>query len=215
MDKKEKANYIKKILDDLFPHTKTFLHFTKDYELLFAVILSAQATDNSVNKVTEKLFSALPDLKDYSYENKEFILSCIKPVGLGNSKSEYLIKTAQILLEKYEGKLPKERKELMKLPGVGYKTSGVLLAELYDAPFCPVDTHVYRVSHRLGIVKDSLSFEETEEAIEKLFQGEKMISLHRQLILFGRTICKAKNPSCEDCPFSSFCRFYQKKKTSD
>ena len=215
MDKKEKALFIKEKLDEFFPHTKTFLNYKKDYELLFAVILSAQATDASVNKVTEKLFTALPDLEDYSYQNKDFILSCIKPVGLGNSKSEYLIKTALILLEKYHGVLPRERKELMKLPGVGYKTSGVLLAELYDAPFCPVDTHVYRVTHRLGIVRDSLSFEETEEAVEKLFKGQKMISLHRQLILFGRTICKAKNPNCERCPFLSFCRFYQKKKTSE
>lgn len=207
MDKKEKAEFIKIQLDRLYPETETFLHYKKEYELLFAVILSAQATDKSANEATSLLFEKFPSLDDYSYENQEQILACISKVGLGKVKTSYLIKSASLLKEKYHGILPKDRKELMKFPGVGFKTSGVVLAELYDFPYIPVDTHVYRVTHRLGIVKEELGFEDTELALEKMFKEEHKIALHRQFILLGRNICKSLHPKCEECPLSELCKY--------
>ncbi len=214
MQKKEKALYIKEQLERLYPHTETFLHFNNDYQLLFAIILSAQATDKSVNEATAKLFQLLPHLEDYKEENRLIILDSIKKVGLGKSKCEYILKTAKILLEDYEGKVPTDREKLMSLPGVGYKTSAVFLGEYYNLPFIPVDTHVYRVTHRLGLVKDSLSADETEVALEKLYQGQSCIHLHRQFILLGRNICSAKSPKCTDCPLKEVCSYHQKQKVN-
>lgn len=214
MTKKEKALYIKGVLESLYPHTETFLHFHSDYQLLFAIILSAQATDKSVNGATERLFSLLPHLEDYKEENREVILSSIKKVGLGKSKCEYILKTAKILLEKYDGKVPTDRNILMTLPGVGYKTSGVFLGEYYNIAYIPVDTHVYRVTHRLGIVMDNLSADETEVALEKLYKDYSSIHLHRQFILLGRNICTSKSPKCVDCPLRNVCTYHRKQKVN-
>lgn len=214
MTRQEKAFFIAEELQKRYPETKTFLHFSTDWQLLFAIILSAQATDISVNQATEILFSRLPELKDYNDENRETIHECIKKVGLGKSKTEYLIETAKELLNKYDGKVPTDRKKLMKLSGVGFKTSGVFLGEFYNIPFIPVDTHVYRVTHRLGLVKDDLTADETEIALEKLYKSKASIHLHRQLILFGRNVCFAKSPLCSQCPFASFCKYQNNKKAS-
>ena len=207
-NKKERALHIGKEMLSLFPSDRAFLHYENDWQLLFAVILSAQATDTSVNEATAVLFKKYPRLEDYTEENRGGILSCIKKIGLGKSKCSYLIASAKILLEEYDGKVPLDREKLMKLPGCGYKTSGVVLAELYHYPYIPVDTHVYRVTHRLGLVSDKLSPEETEVALEKLYQGDLMcISLHRAFILFGRNVCLARNPKCQQCPFKEGCRY--------
>ena len=211
MEINKKAKFIAEKLQEKYPQTECFLHYKKAYELLFAVILSAQATDKSVNLATEKLFALCPSLEDYKIENQEKILACIKPVGLSKNKCQYLLETAKILQDKYHGEVPRLRDELMTLPGVGYKTSGVVLAELYNDPYIPVDTHVFRVSHRLGIVKDSLTPEKTEIALEKLFKGYVHIHLHRQLILLGREVCKAKNESCLECPMKEVCSYFKKK----
>lgn len=214
MTRQEKALFIADELQKKYPETETFLHFSNDWQLLFAIILSAQATDISVNQATEILFSRLPELKDYNEENRETIQECIKKVGLGKSKTEYLIKTAKELIEKYDGKVPTDREKLMKLSGVGFKTSGVFLGEFYNIPFIPVDTHVYRVTHRLGLVKDDLTADETEIALEKLYKNKASIHLHRQLIFFGRNVCFAKSPLCSQCPFASFCKYQNNKKAS-
>lgn len=206
----DKYALVAQVLKTLYPDTHTFLHYSKDYEFLFAIILSAQATDDSVNQATSRLFKEFPSLNDYKVENKDRIYSIIKNVGLGKSKSEYLIKTADILLKEYQGRVPKNREELMKLYGVGYKTSGVLLAELYDFPYIPVDTHILRVSHRIGLVKDDLDATATEKALEKGFKNFHKIEIHRQLILFGRNICKALKPRCMDCPFKEICKYHIK-----
>lgn len=206
----KETGYLVAELERLYPDTKCFLDYSKDYELLFAVILSAQATDKSVNEATHILFEKYPSLEDYTSENRDGIYECIKKVGLAKNKSGFLIKTASLLLSKYDGKVPKDRKSLLELPGVGYKTSGVVLGELYDEPFIPVDTHVFRVTHRIGIVRDSLTPEETETALEKKLRKYHAMEIHRQLILFGRNICKAARPACETCPFVSFCRFHKK-----
>ena len=208
---KEKCLLIQEELQKLYPTTETFLHFNTDWQLLFAVILSAQATDNSVNEATERMFKELPELTDYNENNRLLIHDCVKKVGLGNSKTEYLLKTAKILIDEYSGIVPRDRKILQTFPGVGYKTSGVVLAEFYNDPYIPVDTHVYRVTHRLGIVKN-ISPDDTEKRLEKLFTVPSNIHLHRQFILFGREICKARNEECQLCPFKDICNYYQKKK---
>jgi hypothetical protein len=199
-------------LEELYPETKTFLNFESDWQLLFAVILSAQATDVSVNEATAKLFVNFPKLEDYTQERREEIHACIKKVGLGKSKTEYLIKTAKILLEQYDGHVPTDRLELQKLPGVGYKTSGVVLAEYYNYPYIPVDTHVLRVTHRLGIVPESYDPTKTENKLEKIFDVPSFIHLHRQFILLGRNICTARSEKCEICPLRDVCRYFKKKK---
>lgn len=199
-------------LEELYPETKTFLNFESDWQLLFAVILSAQATDVSVNEATAKLFVNFPKLEDYTQERREEIHACIKKVGLGKSKTEYLIKTATILLEQYDGHVPTDRLELQKLPGVGYKTSGVVLAEYYNYPYIPVDTHVLRVTHRLGIVPESYDPTKTENKLEKIFDVPSFIHLHRQFILLGRNICTARSEKCEICPLRDVCRYFKKKK---
>lgn len=211
MEISEKKKRILSFLKETYPNTHSFLKYDTDWQLLFATILSAQATDKSVNEATKNLFSTFPTLNDYTEENLSQIISCIHKVGLAQSKARYLISSAKMLLEKYHGAVPKDRQEMMTLPGCGYKTSGVVLAELYDYPYIPVDTHVQRVSLRLGLVPSNSTPEETEKRLEKLFKGEHAIEIHRSLILFGRNICTAKNPKCDFCPFASFCKEYKNK----
>ena len=208
MTRVNKAKLVASYLNQAYPPTSSFLHYTKDWELLFAVILSAQATDKSVNEATKCLFTSFPELEDYTGTNRDGILKCIRHVGLGKSKANYLIEAASVLLNEFGGKVPKDRQLLRKLPGVGYKTSGVVLAELYDYPYIPVDTHIFRVTHRIGLVKDNLTAEKTEPELEQLFKDEHAIDRHHSLILFGRERCKSIAPSCEKCPFSSFCSYY-------
>ncbi len=206
------AEKIVLLLNEAFPSTHTFPNHNanKDYEFLFAVILSAQATDASVNQATSVLFKKYPNLLDYNDKNKDGILTCVKSVGLSNTKVKHILQTASILINQYHGKLPQDREELMKLPGVGFKTSGVVLGELYDYPLIPVDTHVYRISHRMGLVSNRLDPKKTEIALEKVFKEEANIHLHQRLILLGRTFCKAKKPDCLNCPVRDYCNFFKK-----
>jgi endonuclease-3 len=205
MTRSEKAPLVRKTLAGLYPKTACFLKAGKDYELLFAVILSAQATDVSVNAATKVLFQKLPDLSDYTEENRKVLEDAVRSVGLWRAKSSNILKTAEILRTQYYGKVPADRKALMSLPGAGYKTSGVILGELFHAPLIPVDTHVYRVSHRLGLVPEKDTPEKTEEDLERLYREEATIELHRQFILFGRNVCLAKNPLCSACPLRKLC----------
>lgn len=204
------TQYIVDTLNTLYPDTKTFLNYSKDYELLFAIILSQQTTDIKVNQATSILFKKCPSLTDYNQENQDLIFNIIKPLGLAKGKTLHLIQTAEILLTKYNGKVPNSREALLSMPGVGYKTSGVYLAEYHSYQYLPVDTHIFRVSHRLNLVNNKLDATKTEIALERLFKDYKLINLHRQFILFGRNICHAINPECSNCPFNSFCKYNKK-----
>jgi len=200
---------IKTIHDELqrrFPSTHTFLNYETDWQLLFAIMLSAQATDKAVNTATSKLFRDFPTLDTYTEDRAEEIFRDIQTLGLGKSKTRYLIQGAKVLREEFQGAVPKDRKAIMTIPGCAYKTSGVFLAEYYHEVLIPVDTHVQRVAIRLGLVKKTSTPEETEKRLEKLFHGYSGIDTHRQLILFGRTVCHALRPECSVCPFASFCR---------
>lgn len=207
--KMNNQEYIYSSLKTLYPSIKTFLNYKKDYEFLFAVILSAQTTDIKVNEATDKLFKHLPSLELYNQENINIIINDIKSLGLYKAKSKNLVDCAEILINKYNGVVPNNRKQLMMLPGVGIKTSGVVLNELYGAKYFPVDTHINRVAKRIGIVKDNISPEEVEDELEKYFKGYDLFYLHHAFILLGRNICKARNYSCSSCPISKICKLYK------
>ena len=205
---KDRAEIVFDELEKLYPNTHCFLNYKEDYQLLFAVILSAQTTDIKVNAATSVLFERFKSLNDYTVDRIGEIESIIKPLGLAKSKSRYLVDTAETLIKKYDGIVPKDRDELMQLSGVGFKTSGVVLGELYNYPYIPVDTHVYRVTTRLGLVNSELTPSEVEIKLEKLYKEKSTIQLHRRFILFGRNICKAKTADCSNCPLRDVCKYH-------
>ena len=200
------SSFIYDNLKKEYPTYSRFLNYSKDYEFLFAVILSAQTSDKQVNKITSVLFKDLPNLEDYSLKNKDIILKDIKSLGLYKTKCNYLIDTAKILIDKYKGTIPNNRKELTLLPGVGKKTSGVVLNELYKANLFPVDTHISRVSKRLGIVKESDEADTIEDKLESYFKMYDKVYLHHAFILLGRNICLSHNPKCNLCPLKKVCK---------
>jgi len=199
------SDVILKELDRIIPNPKCELNYTKDYELLIATVLSAQSTDKRVNLVTKELFKYnLSELKDLDLLVIEKI---IKPVGTYTRKALYVQKIARKLIEDYNGEVPNNRKYLESLPGVGRKTTNVVLSNLYDVPAIAVDTHVERVSKRLGLAKNKDNVLEVEKKLMKKFPKDKWSRLHHQLVLFGRYTCKSQKPNCENCPFKSTCKF--------
>lgn len=207
---KMKIDAIEKYLNTLFPNPKCELNYTKDYELLIATVLSAQATDKSVNKVTEVLFKKYNTLEKMKDADKEDLKRIIKPIGTSNKKSEYIKQIASILVEKYEGRVPNNRKALESMPGVGRKTTNLVLSNIYNVPAFAVDTHVNRVSKRLGLSKDVDDVLEVERKLKRKFKREEWGKRHHQLVLFGRYYCKAKNPDCMNCQLQEYCKYYKK-----
>lgn len=199
-------DYIINNLNKLLPDAHCELNYNKDYELLIAVMLSAQSTDKRVNEVSKILFSKY-NLDDLSKLDIKEIENIIKPVGTYHKKAIFIKKIAESLINNYNGKVPNNRKYLESLPGVGHKTTNVVLANLYEIPSFAVDTHVMRVSKRLGIADENDSVLKIEEKINKFFPKENWNKLNDQFILFGRYYCKAQNPKCEECPFKDFCKY--------
>ena len=193
-------------LDELFLNPKCELEYNKDYELLIAVMLSAQTTDKGVNKVTNILFSKYNSLEKLSNANIEDIKEIIRPIGNYNKKSKNIIEISKILLDKYNGIVPKTHEYLEILPGVGRKTASVVLGELYNIPTFPVDTHITRVSNRLNLVKSEDPIV-IEEKLKKIFKKEDWVKLHKQLVLFGRYHCKAIKPNCSICKLKNICKY--------
>lgn len=192
MTKRDKAIKVKAFLDREYGLIATYLHYdrSKPYQLLFCIMLSAQTTDGAVNKVTPILFARYQTLKDLAKANEREVEAIIRPVGLAPTKARHLVKAAQMVLTDFKGQLPKDRKALMALPGVGYKTAGVYLGERYDFPYIPVDTHVAVVAQKLGFVAKGTSPERIERTLEKCFGGlGDLMNTHRQLIMFGRKVC--------------------------
>ena len=182
------------------------LKYNKDYELLIAVLLSAQCTDDRVNKVTSVLFSKYDIFKLASADEKT-IEDIIRPCGNQVKKSKYIVEIAKRLVRDYDGKVPNNRDYLESLPGIGRKSANVVLNNIYDVPAFAVDTHVSRVAKRIGISKSD-DVRVIEEDLMNLFPKEKWGRLHHQFLLFGRFICKAKNPNCKDCLFCENCTYY-------
>lgn len=190
---------ILKELDILFPDAKCELNYNHDYELLIATVLSAQCTDKRVNSVTEVLFSKY-DVFTLADANIKDVENIIYPVGTHKRKAEYIVNIAKRLVEDFNGVVPNNREYLEKLPGVGRKTCNVVLSNIYNVPAIAVDTHVSRVSNRLGIVKTD-DVNKIEKKLMKFFPKDKWSRTHHQLVLFGRYICKSKKPECDKCPF--------------
>ena len=195
---------IQKELDLLFPNPRCELDYTKDYELVLSVMLSAQTTDKRVNIVTGELYKKYDTILKLNELTIEELNEYLKTIGFHKMKSNYFKEIVSKLLEK--GYVPNDREYLEKLPGVGRKTASVVLSQLFDEPSFAVDTHVYRVSKRLGITKLSDDVLKTEEKLKKYFDKNKWNRINSQLVLFGRYYCTSKNPKCETCNLKSICK---------
>lgn len=199
---KEILNY----LNEIIPNPVCELNYNKDYELLLAVMLSAQTKDARVNKVTKVLFNKYDSLKKLKEANIKDIENIIKELGNYHKKSEAVINIAKILDEKYNGKVVNNRKVLENLPMVGRKTTNVVLSELFNESTIAVDTHVERVSKRLGLVKKDDDVIKIEEKLKRKFDKNIWSKLHKQFVLFGRYYCTSKKPSCNKCKLQIYCK---------
>jgi len=202
-------NRIEEYLDEIIPNPKCELNYNKDYELLIATMLSAQTTDKKVNQVTNILFKKYKTLEELSKADIEDIKKIIKPIGTYNIKAKNTIEIAKILKEL--NYVPNDREYLEKLPGVGRKTTNVVLSNIYNVPCIAVDTHVERVSKRLGLAPKNADVRKVEEMLNKKIKKEKLCRMHHQLVLFGRYYCKAQNPQCENCKLKEICKYKKTK----
>lgn len=210
MLKKKEIDIVIDLLLELYPDAKAELDYTNPFELLIATILSAQCTDVRVNKVTKVLFDKVRTPKEYLSlsitELGEIIHSC----GFYNTKSKNILATCSILVEKYNGEVPNSIEELIKLPGVGKKTANVVVSNAFGIPAIAVDTHVFRVSNRIGLA-NSKNVEDTEIDLMKNIKRDLWIKAHHLIIFHGRRVCKARNPMCEICPISPYCFYYNQR----
>lgn len=201
INKDEIASY----LNELFPDAHCELNYDSIFHLLIAVMLSAQTTDLSVNKVTPKLFEMYPNPIDLMNADLDEVENLIRAIGLYKNKAKNIIATSKELVERFNSIVPSTMEELISLPGVGRKTASVVLVEGFKIPAFPVDTHVERVSKRLGIAKQNDSVIEVERKIKKIYKDDQYGLLHHQFIFFGRYFCKAVKPNCQECRFLNRC----------
>lgn len=210
MTKKEKSDRILSILEDTYKDTTTALNYNSPFQLLVSTMLAAQSTDVRVNIVTKDFFAQYPDARSMARLTIPEIEEWIKTVGLYKSKAKNLAATCKILAEKFDGDIPATREELVELPGVGRKTANVVLSIAKDFPAIAVDTHVFRVSNRLGLAKAN-DVLKTEMQLMKNIPQEKWSAAHHWLIWHGRKVCKARNPLCEICQVKKYCKYYNTK----
>lgn len=203
-----KIEYILENLKTMYPDAKCELNYRNAYELIVAVALSAQTTDNAVNKVTPKLFEAFPTPYDLKEAPVEEISKYIKTIGLYRTKAKNIQGLASELVKHYQGEVPNDRELLMQLPGVGRKTANVVLSVYYHMPAIAVDTHVERVSKRLRLAYQNDNVLQVEMKLMRKIPKSDLSYAHHLFIFFGRYRCKSRNPECEGCPFTSFCRYY-------
>ena len=201
---KKEIEEIKKRFIQHYSGAVTELHYKNLYELVVAVALSAQCTDKRVNIITPDFFKRFPSPKELAEAPLEEIKELIKSCSFFNNKAKNLKALAQKVMQEYNGEIPLDEKELVKLPGVGQKTAHVVMIEYTGANLMAVDTHVFRVSHRLGLSQDETAIK-TEETLTKIFK-DNLQTLHQAMVLFGRYICTAKNPKCEECFLTEFCK---------
>jgi endonuclease-3 len=199
----EELEEIKKRFLERYKGSKTELVYHNDYELLVDIILSAQCTDKRVNMITPALFKKYPNIESLAKADIEDVKELIKSCSFFNNKAKNIVEMAKKVMNEYNGKIPREHKELLKLPGVGNKTANVFLIELQNENRMAVDTHVFRVVHRLGIT-DAKTVKETEKDLVEAFKTD-LNELHQAFVLFGRYICTAKKPKCEKCFVTDFC----------
>ena len=203
-------NKVVSTLDSLFINPHCELNYSKDYELLISVMLSAQTTDVRVNSVTRVLYKKYDTLEKLANADRKDIIDIIRPIGTFSRKSKNIIEISRRLIKDCDGKVINDRKYLESLPGVGRKTVNVVLSNLYDENVIAVDTHVDRVAKRLKLAKKNDNVLEVEKKLTRKFKDFKLGRIHHQLVLFGRYYCKAKNPKCKDCNLKDICDFYKK-----
>lgn len=206
MNEEEKLLIIQKYLDEILPDAGCELTYSSDYGFLISVMLSAQCTDKKVNAVTEPFFAKYKSLKEVDNLSIEEIEKRIKPLGLYKNKAKNIKGITHDLITKFDGKVPEDKEKLTSLPGVGNKTANVVRAELFKIPEFPVDTHVERVSKRLGLVNENDDVLKIEKKLQRLFDENKWIKLHHQFIHFGRYYCKAISPKCDECKLRGICK---------
>lgn len=207
MKKRELYDLCSQRLAKEYPTAATELHFSSPYELLVAVMLSAQCTDKRVNMVTPALFKAFPTVQDMAAATPEQIFPFVKSVSYPNAKSEHLAEMARMVCERFNGEIPQTMDEMVSLPGVGRKTANVMLAVAFGGQAMPVDTHVFRVSHRIGLVPESCTTPlSVEKELVKYFQHDRLSDAHHWLILHGRYVCTARAPKCAACCLNDICR---------
>ena len=197
--------------EENMPLAETELEYKDPYQLLVAVILSAQCTDKRVNMTTPALFQRFPTPQDMAASSVEEVYSYIKSISYPNNKAKNLLGMAQTLVSDFNGIVPDNLEDLQKLPGVGRKTANVMMAVAFDQPAMPVDTHVFRVANRIGLTKNSKNVLETEKTLVAHLPQAVISKAHHWLILHGRYVCLARKPKCSECGITAFCDYYQKK----
>ena len=211
MLKKERFKAFVDHFSSHFPEAETELHYTNPFELLVAVVLSAQCTDKRINQVTPALFKRFPDAKSLAESSVEEIFSYIRSVSYPNNKAKHLLGLGQKITDQFAGEVPETMEDLQSLPGVGRKTANVIASVIYNQPAMAVDTHVFRVSQRLGLVPKTANTPlKVEMALIKHLPNEVIATAHHWLILHGRYVCLARTPQCAKCTITHFCAFYQK-----
>lgn len=207
--KQNVLDIIKKV-DELYVNPKCELVFSSNYELLVAVILSAQCTDKRVNQVTSELFKEFNTPQKMITLSQEELENKIRSCGFFHNKAKHILEMSKDLIEKYNGEVPSEKEKLKSLAGVGEKTANVVLAVGFNVPAIAVDTHVFRVSNRLGLANAN-NVDKTQKQLEKVLPKDKWIMFHYALVLHGRYVCKSQKPNCGSCELRDFCKFYKNK----
>ena len=210
MKKADRYRLVVERFEQEMPDAQTELHYDNPYQLLVAVILSAQCTDKRVNMITPPLFERFPTAADLAVASRDEVFGLIRSCSYPNNKTTSLLGMAKMLTEEFGGKVPNSIDDLMRLPGVGRKTANVILSVVYDRPAMAVDTHVFRVAERIGLTTNSKTPLTTERELTRYIPEDKIARAHHWLILHGRYVCKARKPLCGECPVSQYCRYYEK-----
>lgn len=210
MNKRERIKLFIDYFSKNLPDAKTELQYNNAFELTVAVILSAQCTDKRVNMITPKLFYHLPTIKEMSEASVDDIFSLIKSCSYPRNKARYLSRMSKMLVNDFNSTIPNNLKDLQKLPGVGRKTANVVGSVFFDIPAMPVDTHVFRVSNRIGLTTNAKNPLQSEMQLIKLFPKHKLNIAHHWLILHGRYVCKSRRAECERCGITSICKYFKK-----
>lgn len=212
MNRKERYQQFIEYFSTNQPEAETELYYENPFQLLVAVILSAQCTDKRVNMVTPELFRVFPTPQKLAATDFDTLFPYIRSISYPNNKTKHLIGMAQMLLADFGGEVPEQIDDLVKLPGVGRKTANVIASVIYDQPAMAVDTHVFRVSARLGLTLNAKTPKQAEEQLIKHIPEEYVARAHHWLILHGRYVCVARNPKCAECQISNFCKSFKKPK---
>ncbi len=213
MRKKDRFNYFVDHFSKTQPFAETELHYNNPYELLIAVILSAQCTDKRINQVTPALFKRFPTPQSLAEVSPDIVFDYIRSVSYPNNKSKHLVGMANMLVEQFNSKVPEQINDLQKLPGVGRKTANVIASVVYNAPAMAVDTHVFRVSRRIGLTDGKTPLAVEKDLVKNIPEHYIHVA-HHWLILHGRYVCIARSPKCDKCDLTSICRYYTKQQST-